>query len=151
VLKKHVDVLRLLPLPISRDDSWKASIYFVRSKRTRAHCPLVISSVTKFTKKCNLTVLHWSSIYKSIIWKLDKMSSCQTRAMYSFIMKTSHLNNGRFGLKSTSVRLQTWPRLNFRETTYGVYQIFICTGGQYLINYMTCRGTRWILQMLEMF
>lgn len=57
---------------------------FERSKlSSRAHSrPLVISNVT--TKKCNLTVLNWSSIYKSIIGKLNKMSSCQTRPMYSF-------------------------------------------------------------------
>ena len=53
-------------------------------------------------------------------------------------------DNGRFRLEAstyfTSVRRQTWPRLNFRETTYGVYQIFICIGVQYLINCMTCRA-----------
>lgn len=109
---------------------------FVRSKlSSRAHCPLLISNVT--TKKCNLMVLYWSSIYKSIIWKLNKMSSCQTR------MKPSHLiTMADFVLKLghplpplwTSPETSNWPWLNFRETTYGVYQIFICIGGQYLIK-----------------
>ena len=65
------------------------------------------------------------------------MSSCQTR------MKPSHLiTMADFVLKLghplpplwTSPETSNWPWLNFRETTYGVYQIFICIGGQYLIK-----------------
>lgn len=50
-------------------------------------------------------------------------------------------HNGRFRREVstfTSVSRQAWSNLNFRATTYNVYQIFICVGVQYFINCMTC-------------
>ena len=66
----------------------------------------------------------------------------------------SSKHNGRFRFQAstfTSVRRQTLPRLNFGETRYGVFQIFICTSVQYLIYCITYWATRWILHIWKCF